>query len=108
MEPIDEDEFLKAFEEEYYASLMKGGKEEPWLYTLDEIKSIVYYPWPSKSKQDLLRYLVDKLGLTLMVTVIRKGKADDKRGAIDICFDDETVTNGKVNIKVKRPNYNKE
>ena len=57
---------------------------------------------------DYAQQIVDKLGLTLMVTVIRKGAADDRRGVIDICFDDETVTNGIVNVKVKRPDYNAE
>jgi predicted phosphoribosyltransferase len=57
---------------------------------------------------DYAQQIVDKLGLTLMVTVIRKGAADDSRGVIDICFDDETVTNGIVNVKVKRPDYNAE
>jgi phosphoserine phosphatase len=55
---------------------------------------------------DYAQQIVDKLGLTEMVRVIAKAAADDTRPAIDLTFDDETITNGKVNVKVTRPDYN--
>ena len=47
---------------------------------------------------DYAQTIVDKLGLEKMVTVIPKGSSED----MDLTFDDEAVTLGKVNIKVKR------
>jgi hypothetical protein len=47
--------------------------------------------------------IIDKLGLTSMVRVIPKQKLGDEKETMDITFDDEAIKNGKVNIKVKRP-----
>ena len=57
---------------------------------------------------DYAQTIVDKLGLTSMVTVIPKVELYDKSNSqnIDIAFDDEETRLAKVDIKVKRPNYN--
>lgn len=54
---------------------------------------------------DYTQVIIDKLGLEQYVTVIpKKGWDEDtiERGEIDIAFDDEDVTLGKVNVQIKR------
>lgn len=73
-----------------------------WFFT----NGAAIYVW-SAGGMDYARAVVDRLGLTEMVTVIPKGKYDEASscGIMDISFDDEAVKLAKVNIQVTRTQY---
>jgi hypothetical protein len=62
------------------------------------------YVW-SGGGVDYAQLIVDRLGLTEIVKCIPKLKLGDDTPVMDLTFDDETIKNGKCNIKVKRPDY---
>ena len=54
---------------------------------------------------DYAQLIVDRLGLTEIFKCIPKLKLGDDTPVMDLTFDDETIKNGKCNIRVKRPDY---
>lgn len=60
------------------------------------------YVW-SAGGVDYAQQIVDKLGLSELVTVIPK--EHDPHYDIDLAFDDERVRLGRVNCRIKRPDY---
>ena len=72
-----------------------------WFYDNDH----EVYVW-SAGGLDYAQTIVDKLGLTEMVTVIPKQNYDAKEIIdIDIAFDDMDTNLAKVDVKVKRDNH---
>jgi len=64
------------------------------------------YVWSAGGTQ-YAQQIVDKLGLSEFVTVIRKGAVAARHHRIDLAFDDEPVTLGMANCRIRRPDYEK-